>query len=102
MSRFRLVHLEKLCDLMKIMIEKRKNHIMLPLCLIKNSIECGDEKTLLDKFVCYFENGAYTPYGSVFDIGYTTEQAILRYKRGVVPEYCGGRDANSNGNGSLL
>ena len=74
----------------------------LTLCLIKNSIECGDEKTLLDKFVCYFENGAYTPYGSVFDIGYTTEQAILRYQRGVVPEYCGGREANSNGNGSLM
>lgn len=74
----------------------------LTLCLIKNIIEGGDEKTLLGKFMRYFEKGDYTPYGSVFDIGYTTQQAILRYKRGFAPECCGGRDENSNGNGSLM
>ena len=50
----------------------------------------------------YFENGEYTPYGFAFDIGYMTQQAIMRYKRGFSPECCGGKDVNTNGNGSLM
>ncbi|QTQ15715.1 ADP-ribosylglycohydrolase family protein [Treponema parvum] len=74
----------------------------LTLCLIKNITEYGDSYDLMDKFSDWFEKGKYTPHGKAFDIGRTTQLAVLKYNMGVPPEMCGGTDENSNGNGSLM
>jgi ADP-ribosyl-[dinitrogen reductase] hydrolase len=44
----------------------------------------------------------WTPYGLVFDIGISTNQAILKLKNAKNPEDAGGSDEYSNGNGSLM
>ena len=74
----------------------------LTMCLVENIIEDGDERSLLDKFVRYVEEGYWTPYGEVFDIGIATREAIERYKSGVPPHECGGSDEYDNGNGALM
>lgn len=45
---------------------------------------------------------AYTPHGSVFDIGFTCSKAIERYLAGYDPVECGGKGERDNGNGSLM
>lgn len=72
------------------------------LCLLDNLTEGGSLNELLDKFMNWFEKGAYTPHGIAFDIGNTTRNAILRHKLGVSPQYCGDIDERTNGNGSLM
>lgn len=74
----------------------------LTLCLIKNIIQGGNTSTLLDKFLLWFGKGKYTPYGVMFGIGTTTQNALLRYKSGVPPHLCGGAEEKENGNGSLM
>lgn len=48
------------------------------------------------------DDGAYTPYGSVFDVGGSTRKAIFRYANGVEPLKCGGQTYMDNGNGALM
>lgn len=47
-------------------------------------------------------NKRWTPYGVVFDIGFTTRSAIHRLKNGEKPHLSGEFDEESNGNGSLM
>lgn len=54
------------------------------------------------RFVRWYREGYWTPWGQVFDIGGTTQKAISRLERGVNPEMAGDSDENSNGNGSLM
>jgi ADP-ribosyl-[dinitrogen reductase] hydrolase len=54
------------------------------------------------RFVRWYREGYWTPWGKVFDIGGTTRRAIDRLARGVDPETAGDSDENSNGNGSLM
>lgn len=60
----------------------------------------------LDRFalkMCqWFEEGKYTPYGTVFDIGGATYDAIIRLKSGVSPKDSGGKSVYDNGNGGLM
>jgi len=74
----------------------------LTLCLVKNMIEKGDTRSLMDKFVRYMEQGYLTPFGEMFDIGITTAEAVSSYKKGIVPEYCGKTGEFDNGNGTLM
>lgn len=58
---------------------------------------------IMENFGKWFFDGEYTPYGEVFDVGNTTRKAIINcfindYEIG----YCGLKDNNSNGNGSLM
>ncbi|MBC6310984.1 ADP-ribosylglycohydrolase family protein [Listeria sp. FSL L7-1582] len=74
----------------------------LTLCLIKNILENGTTKDLMDKFDAYYESGYCTPFGQMFDIGRTTMDSIVRYKGGSAPAHCGGRSEMDNGNGAIM
>ena len=39
-----------------------------------------DSDDIMKRFVDWYENGAYTPYGAAFDIGITCEEAICKYE----------------------
>lgn len=75
----------------------------LALCLTEALTE--DEfslKSLANRFVRWRREGYWTPHGQVFDIGNTTDEAILRIESGRRPDLCGGDSEQSNGNGSLM
>ncbi|PGC32663.1 hypothetical protein COM11_05735 [Bacillus pseudomycoides] len=56
----------------------------LTLCLVENIMENGNLKSLMQKFVQYKEEGYWTPFGMMFDIGRTTSDAITRFKEAVL------------------
>jgi ADP-ribosylglycohydrolase len=58
------------------------------------------EKTA-ENFVRWFEKGEFTAHGKVFDIGISTNRAILKLKRRMLPTESGCEDVSENGNGSL-
>ncbi len=66
---------------------------------LKNGL---DYKDIMDKFLLWFDRGAYTPYGQVFDIGIGSSRAIRRYMGGTAPLESGGISEHDNGNGSLM
>lgn len=53
-------------------------------------------------FVKWYQENYWTPHGNVFDIGFSTMQAITRLADGEKPELAGGFDETENGNGSLM
>lgn len=61
-----------------------------------------DLADIMDNFIMWLNDGAYTPYGSVFDVGRSTRKAIFRYANGVEPLKCGGQTYMDNGNGALM
>lgn len=73
------------------------------LALADSLITCGslDEHDLMTRFLAWFEDGDYSSTGTCFDIGGTTRQALLRFKRSGNP-IAGSTDPMSAGNGSLM
>ena len=61
-----------------------------------------DLKDIMENFVDWLDNGAFTPFGYAYDIGSCTIDAISRYKRNRNPLKSGSCDERSNGNGSLM
>ena len=61
-----------------------------------------DNEDIMKRFVDWYDNGAYTPFGYAYDIGYTCEMAICNYKKTHDHKTCGLDDDRSNGNGSLM
>jgi ADP-ribosylglycohydrolase len=57
---------------------------------------------MVRNFVKWYDKGAFTAHGTVFDIGMATSKAINRLKEGIAPEKAGCAGANENGNGSLM
>ncbi|TKH11346.1 hypothetical protein FC694_23985 [Bacillus wiedmannii] len=57
---------------------------------------------IADGFIRWFTLGEWTPRQEVFDIGISTREAILRLMNGSNPVEAGGKEAFSNGNGSLM
>ena len=53
-------------------------------------------------FINYYKNDYWTSNGKMFDIGNATTEAIRRLIDGEKPEFSGGFDEHSNGNGSLM
>lgn len=76
----------------------------LTLALLESIRRTGgiDERDIMDNFVRWLDDGEFTPYGYAYDVGGITRMALHRYKQGVEPTECGGRDAGDNGNGSLM
>lgn len=74
----------------------------LTLCLIENLIKEESINSLMDKFVEYKKEGYWTPFGKMFDIGRTTNDAIIRFEEGNSPEKCGGKSEFDNGNGAIM
>jgi ADP-ribosyl-[dinitrogen reductase] hydrolase len=56
----------------------------------------------LEAFAEWHQHGAWTAHGRSFDIGFATENAIVRFLRGVSLSKIGGRAVRNNGNGSLM
>ena len=59
-------------------------------------------KSMAEEFVNWYDNGEYTPFGKVFDIGGTTLGAISEFKRNRDILNCGMKSESENGNGSLM
>ncbi len=57
---------------------------------------------IMDNFVAWLDEGAFTPYEYSYDVGAGTANAIRAYARSRDPEHCGGRSESNNGNGSLM
>lgn len=76
----------------------------LTLALLDSICRTGkmDLKDIMGNFAEWLENGAFTPYGYAYDIGFGTEQAIESYEESGNPFECGGRLPSNNGNGSLM
>ncbi|AKG33272.1 ADP-ribosylglycohydrolase family protein [Paenibacillus durus] len=74
----------------------------LTLCLVENVVEKENIVNLMRKFVKYQEEGYWTPFGKMFDIGRTTAEAINRFKEGILPKKCGGQSEYDNGNGAIM
>jgi ADP-ribosylglycohydrolase len=61
-----------------------------------------DLEDIMTRFVDWYEEGEYTPFGEAFDIGNTGSLAIENFERERDPMTCGGTSEWSNGNGSLM
>ena len=61
-----------------------------------------DYTDIMDNFVKWLDDGAFTPYGYAYDIGRGTMNAIRKYKRERKPLRAGSCDERNNGNGSLM
>ncbi len=72
------------------------------LCLLDSLSRGLDYQDICRKFLAWLEEGEYTPYGEVFDVGNTSREAILAFKRGVPALLCGKSSEYDNGNGSLM
>jgi len=73
------------------------------LALADSLVACGqlDERDLMERFCRWHEEGAYSSTGTCFDIGITTRQALLRFRKTGNP-IAGSTDPNTAGNGSLM
>lgn len=76
----------------------------LTLATMDSIIQCGmiNYRDIMDRFLYWYERAHYTANDIVFDIGLSTEKAIVNYKKGIDPIKCGGLNVNDNGNGSLM
>ena len=74
----------------------------LTFCLMESLCTGYNLQDIANRFVKWYEEGYWTPYGEVFDIGNATLQAISRIKRGCKPVEAGGKTEYDNGNGSLM
>ena len=61
-----------------------------------------DSDDIMKRFVDWYKNGEYTPYGFAFDVGLTCKEAICRYVTSHNYKDCGCTGERSNGNGSLM
>lgn len=67
-----------------------------------NDLERIDSKDIMNRFVHWYDDGEYTPFGYAYDIGCTCEEAICRYAELKNYKECGCVGEFSNGNGSLM
>lgn len=74
----------------------------LTFCLAEALTTDFDINVMAQNFVKWYRQGFWTATGEVFDIGFTTRQAISRIGQGVDPEFAGSDEESSNGNGSLM
>ena len=74
----------------------------LTFCLAEALISGYNPDTIARNFLKWYRDNFWTARGDVFDIGMTTREAILRLEKGIQPEKAGSKEADSNGNGSLM
>lgn len=74
----------------------------LTFCLAEALTQGFDLNVIGQNFVKWYHENYWTPHGKVFDIGITTQKAIMRLAKGIKPELAGGFDETDNGNGSLM
>lgn len=62
-----------------------------------------DYQDIMENFLKWYEQDAFTANGECFDIGNTTRAALVRFSRRILPPTeCGATEMNTNGNGSLM
>jgi len=74
----------------------------LAFCLADTLSEGVNLKKIAQNFIRWESEGFWSARGTVFDVGIATTKAINRLKRGIKPELAGGKNEESNGNGSLM
>jgi ADP-ribosylglycohydrolase len=74
----------------------------LAFCLAETLAANGDETDAAQRFCRWYEEGYWTPHGTVFDVGIATAEALRRLKSGVSPAASGGSGEYDNGNGALM
>ncbi len=72
------------------------------LCTLDSLSNGLEYKDIMDKFLSWYKNGEYTPFGETFDIGMGTSRALTKYANGEEPLKSGGTGERDNGNGSLM
>ena len=74
------------------------------LALLESLVRVGhlDLPDVMENFRVWMDEAAFTPTGTVFDMGRTCGLAITNFKRGFAPVECGGSSETDNGNGSLM
>lgn len=73
------------------------------LCLLDSlGSDVLDYSDIMEKFEAWLQDGEYTPYGEVFDVGITCQMAVTRFATGTPPVKCGGTGERDNGNGALM
>lgn len=72
------------------------------LCTMDSLCKGYDLNDMMEKFCDWLYRAEYTPWGIVFDAGISTRIALGKYMDGNDVLECGGREENSNGNGSLM
>ena len=65
---------------------------------------CGeaDPDDLMTRFMAWYYNGKYTPFGKSFDKGATCSRAIVAFSKSHNSATCGCTGEHSNGNGGLM
>ncbi|APQ78789.1 MULTISPECIES: ADP-ribosylglycohydrolase family protein [Clostridium] len=71
-------------------------------CLAESLCNGIDTADIGNNFCKWLDEGYWTPYGRVFDIGNTTLNAITKIKNGIEAEKAGDIAVYNNGNGSLM
>ncbi len=73
------------------------------LCLTESLIEhqAFDPIDQLERHLKWYRTGYISSSGTLFDIGITTKQALMRFERTHEP-YCGSTDPQTAGNGSIM
>lgn len=74
----------------------------LTFCLAEALTKDFDLHVMAQNFVKWYRQAFWTATGEVFDIGFSTRQAILQIEKGVDPVLAGSTDVSSNGNGALM
>uniref|UniRef100_UPI0039A56246 ADP-ribosylglycohydrolase family protein n=1 Tax=Ornithobacterium rhinotracheale TaxID=28251 RepID=UPI0039A56246 len=74
----------------------------LTFCLAEALTQEFDLYKITDNFVAWAYDSLWTPHGEVFDIGISTRKAIDKLSRGTEPTEAGGKEPDTNGNGSLM
>lgn len=65
-------------------------------------LERLDPADIMQNFFYWLNDGLFTPYGKVFDVGGGTMRAINRFANGKEIANCGGKTRMDNGNGALM
>jgi len=74
------------------------------LATLESMVRLGkiDPTDIMLNFFYWLDDGKFTPYGKVFDVGGGTRRAIVRFANGKPALKCGGRTRMDNGNGALM
>ncbi|MBC6141735.1 ADP-ribosylglycohydrolase family protein [Listeria welshimeri] len=70
--------------------------------LMESLISGYDVSHIANNMIRFIDDGFWTPYGEVFDIGNVTRESLNRYKNGVSVFECRGKGAFDNGNGAIM
>ena len=57
---------------------------------------------IMDNFVKWIDKGEFTPMGECFDVGVTSNKAVIAYSQGASVDECGLSGEFDNGNGALM